>query len=201
MLLGVLSGAKPYKETMQAGLIKRISAVAIFMSMASGCSVSPTVDAASWTVDGVSYLLTGKAAMDHAVSAMARQDCRMIRMIKNEMVCVPRDEDVAGDRLVFKYEKSSWSGSPVDRIDSGDPLRVNPAIADIMQPLGTAVLIEGRSTAVAAVAADPVPIRAMIEAGGESEGWAAVISGLVKTKRTMPAGAPNRATRLWLPVE
>ena len=186
---------------MQAGLFKRFLAVAIFMCMVSGCSVSPAVDAASWTIDGVSYLLTGKATMDHAVSAMARQDCMIIRMIKNEMVCVPRDEDVAGDRLVFKYEKSSWTGSSVDRIDTGDPLRVNPAIADIMQPLGTAVLIEGRSTAVAAVAADPVPIGVMIKAGGKPESWAAVISGLVKDKPAMPAGAPDRATRFWLPVE
>jgi hypothetical protein len=186
---------------MQAGLFKRIFAAAMFLGMLSGCSVSPAIDAASWTVDGVSYLLTGKATVDHAVSAMARQDCMMIRMIKHEIVCVPRDEDVAGDRLVFKYERSSWSSSSMDRIDSGDPLRVNPAIADMMRPLGAAVLVEGRSTAVAAVAADPVPIRAMIEAGGESESWADVISGLVKNKPAMPASAPDRATRLWLPVQ
>lgn len=201
MLLSVLSGVQQYEKTMTAGTIKRIYAAAMFLGMLSGCSVSPMVDAASWTVDGVSYLLTGKATMDHAVSAMARQDCMMIRMIKHEIICVPRDEDVAGDRLVFAYEKSSWGGGSVDRIDGGDPLRVNPAIAEIMQPLGSAVMVEGRSTAVAAVAADPVPIRAMIEAGGESESWTAVISGLVKNKPAMPAGAPDRATRLWLPVE
>lgn len=173
----------------------------MFMGMLGGCSISPTIDAASWTVDGVTYLLTGKATMDHAVSAMARQDCKMIRMMKNEIVCLPRDEDVVGDRLVFTYEKSPWAGAFEDQVDSGDPLRVNPAIADIMQPLGAAVVVEGRSSAVAAVAADPVPIRAMIEAGGESESWTTVISGLVKNKPAMPAGTPDRATRLWLPVE
>ena len=186
---------------MQAGLYKRYFAAAMFLGGLSGCSVSPAVDAASWTVDGISYLLTGKAAVDHAVSAMARQDCAMIRMIRDEIICVPRDEDVVGDRLVFRYERSSWSAGSVDPKDTGDPLRVNPAIADLMQPLGGAVQIEGRSTAVAAVAADPVPIRAMIETNRQSEGWTARLSGLVKSKPTMPAAAPDRATRLWLPVE
>lgn len=182
-------------------MFKKIFAAAMFAGMLGGCSVSPMVDAASWTVDGVSYLLTGKAAMDHAVSAMARQDCRMIRMIKKEFVCLPRDEDVVGDRLVFTYERSSWDGTSDDGIDSGDPLRVNPAIAGIMEPLGAAVLVEGRSTAVAAAAADPVPMRAMIGAGGEPESWTTMISGLIKKKPAMPASAPDRATRLWLPVE
>lgn len=171
------------------------------LCMMSGCSVSPAVDAASWTVDGVSYLLTGKATVDHAVSAMAGQDCQMIRMMRNEMVCMPRDEDVAGDRLVFKFERSEWTGESADWRDAGDPLRVNPVIADIMQPLGAAVLVEARSTAVAAVAADPVPIRAMLKRGEEQGSWTLVISGLVKSKPAMPAGAPDQATRLWLPVD
>lgn len=186
---------------MQAGLFKRYFAAAMFVGMLSGCSVSPAVDAASWTVDGISYLLTGKATMDHAVSAMARQDCKMVRMIKHEMVCVPRDEDVAGDRLVFKYERSSWSGGSEVRNDNGDPLRVNPAIADLMQPLGSAVQVEARSTAVAAVAADPVPIHALIKGQKAPEGWTSMLSGLVKSKPTMPAAAPDLATRLWLPVD
>lgn len=180
--------------------MKRFSAAAMFLYMLSGCSISPAVDAASWTVDGVSYLLTGKATMDHAVSAMAGQDCKMIRMMKNEIVCVPRDEDVVGDQLVFKYEKS-WSVAPADQIDAGDPLRVNPAIADIMQPLGTAILVETRSTAVAAVAADPVPIGAMLRRGDEPDRWTSVISGLVKNKPVIQVGVPDQATRLWLEVE
>lgn len=188
------------KKTMYAVLFKRFSAAAMFLCMLSGCSISPALDAASWTVDGVSYLITGKAAMDHAVSAMAGQDCKMIRMIKKEMVCVPRDGDVAGDQLVFKFEKS-WTVAPADQIDAGDPLRVNPAIADILQPLGTAILVETRSTTVAAVAADPVPIRAMLKRGEEPDSWTSVISGFVKNKPVMPVGAPDEATRLWLEVE
>ena len=185
---------------MQTDLLKTFSIAAAFMIILSGCSISPTVDAASWTVDGFSYLLTGKGTMDHAVSAVAGQDCSMMRMIKNERVCVPRDEDVAGDRLVFKYEVRSWAGGSSGQIADGDPLSVNPAIADIVQPLGATVLVEARSTAVAAVAADAMPIHEMI-GGQEPDSWTSVFSGLIKGKAAMPMTSPDRATRLWLPVE
>ncbi len=170
------------------------------MCVLSGCSVSPTVDAASWTFDGFSILLTGKGTMDHAVSAAAGQDCVMMRMIKNQRVCVPLDEDVAGDRLVFKFENLSWTGSSKDQIANGDPLSVSPAIADIVQPLGATVLVEARSTAVAAVAADAIPIQAMM-GGQEPDSWTSVFSGLIKDKAAMPMTSPDRATRLWLAVE
>ncbi len=170
------------------------------MVVLSGCSISPTFDAASLTVGGVSYLLTGKGTMDHAVSAAAGQDCAMMRMIKNDRVCIPNDEDVVGDRLAFKFENSSWTGGSTDQIANGDPLSVNPAIADIVQPLGATVLVEGRSTALAAVAADAMPIHAMM-GGPQQDSRTSVFSGLIKDKPAMPMTSPDRATRLWLPVE
>ncbi|MDH3229884.1 MAG: hypothetical protein OEN55_08845 [Alphaproteobacteria bacterium] len=185
---------------MPTDLIKKFLIAAVFMGVLSGCSVSPAVDAASWTVDGISYLLTGKGTMDHAVSAAAGQDCAMMRVIKNQRICVPRDEDVAGDRLVFKFENPSAAGTAMDQVANGDPLRVDPAIADIVQPLGGTVLVQTRSTAIAAVAADAMPIRAMA-AGQETDGWTSVLSGLIKDKPAMPMTSPDRATRLWLPVE
>lgn len=185
---------------MQVELFKKISIVAAFLSILSGCSVSPSVDAASWTVGGISYLLTGKGTMDHAVSAMAGQDCAMLRAIKNEHVCVPVDEDVVGDRLVFKFEDPSSTGYSADQIVDGDPLSVSATISELMQPLGATVIIEARSTAVAAVAADTLPIGAMI-GRQEADGWTSVVSGLMKEKPAMPMTSPDRVTRLWLPVE
>jgi hypothetical protein len=170
------------------------------MCILGGCSVSPTVDAASWTVGGISYLLTGKSAVDHAVSAAAGQDCAMTRMVKNGRVCVPLDEDVAGDRLVFEFDGSSRTGGSTDQVADGDPLRVNPAIADIVEPLGELVMVEARSSAVAAVAADAMPIHAVT--GGQEEGsWIPGFSALSKGKAEMPMTSPDLATRLWLPVE
>ncbi len=184
---------------MRSDLIKRLSILAVLIGALGGCSVSPTVDAASLTVGSVSFLLTGKNTVDHAVSAMSGQDCAMMRLAKNETVCVPRDEDVVGDRLVFRFEKSAWSGGTADEI-VGDPLTVSPSIADVVQPLGATVLVESRATAVAAVAADPVPIRALMS-DHAPESWVSVFSGLVKDKPTMTTTEPDLATRLWLPVE
>ena len=170
------------------------------MVLLGGCSVSPTLDAASWTVGGVSYLLTGKGAVDHAVSAAAGQDCAMMRMIKNERVCVPLDEDVAGDRLTFRFEPASPAHQPVHAAVDGDPLRVNPAIAEIVAPLGDSVLVQTRSAAVAAVAADAMAIHAPAN-DKEPDSWADALSGLSKDKAAMPLMSPDYATRLWLPVE
>ncbi len=185
---------------MRIDLVKKLAIAAVLIGALGGCSVSPTVDAASLTVGSVSFLLTGKNTVDHAVSAMAGQDCAMIRMAKNESVCVPRDEDVVGDRLVFAFEKFSWSGGSADAIAGGDPLSVSPAIGDVVQPLGAAVLVESRASAIAAVAADPAPLGALMS-DREPETWTSVLSGLVKDKAKMPVNLPDRATRLWLPVE
>ena len=178
----------------------KFSIAALFVCFLGGCSVSPTVDAASWTVGGISYLLTGKSAVDHAVSVAAGQDCAMTRMVKNKRVCVPLDENVAGDRLVFEFNGSSRIGGSMDQLADGDPLRVNPAIADIVEPLGASVMVEARSSAVAAVAADTMPIHA-VTGGPEKGSWIAGFSALSKSKAAMPMTSPDLATRLWLPVE
>lgn len=180
--------------------LKKISFVALLLCILGGCSVSPAVDAVSWTFDGVSYFLTGKSMTDHAVSIAAGKDCAMVRVVKGQKVCVPRDEDVAGDRLVFQFDNSSWTVDPATSVADGDPLSVNPAVAEIVNPLGKSVQVEARSTAVAAVTADMIPLHAMmrVEAYEPSR---PVVSALIKEKAAMPMSLPDRATRLWLPVD
>lgn len=185
---------------MQVVHFKNFSIAAVFVFALSGCSVSPSVDAASWSVDAVSYLLTGKGAMDHAVSAATRRDCALMRMIKNERVCLPRDEDVAGDRLVFEFASPSPGGAGSDEVADGDPMRVDPAIAEIVEPLGGSVSTESPSMAVAAAAADATPVRTMSDER-EPGGWRSMLPGLMKDKPAISPMAPDRATRLWLPVE
>jgi len=179
---------------------KKISIAAALIFALSGCSVSPAVDAVSWSVDGISYFLTGKSMTDHAVSAAAGKDCAMVRVVKARKVCVPRDEDVAGDRLVFQFDNSSWTVDPATLVADGDPLSVNPAVAEIVEPLGNSVQVEARSTAVAAVSADTIPIHAMMRVEAY-EARKPVVSALIKDKAAMPMASPDRATRLWLPVD
>lgn len=176
----------------------RISTAAALLFILSGCAVSPTVDAVSWTVDGVSYFLTGKSMTDHAMSAAAGKDCAMTRVMKGEVACIPRDEDVAGDRLVFQFDTATWGETQMASVGAGDPLTISAAIAEIVEPLGDSVSVEQRSAALAAVAADTIPLNAFVAAGGRDK--AAVFSAQIKDKSKQLMAYPDRETRLWLPV-
>ncbi len=185
---------------MQIGSFKKIFIAAVLTFTLGGCSAMSSLDPVSLTFGGISYVLTGKGAMDHAVSVASGRDCAILRVAIGEKTCVPKDEDVAGDRLVFRYGDSSWSDSETALVADGDPLSVNPAIAGIVAPLGDTVQVETRSTAIAAVAADTMPIHLVVRTDPEWAGATAKRT-LVKDKPAMPVARPARATRLWLPVE
>jgi hypothetical protein len=176
----------------------RISIAAALLFVLSGCTITPAVDAVSWTVDGVSYILTGKSMTDHALSAAAGKDCAMTRIVKGETACVPNDEDVAGDRLVFQFDTVTWGETQMAAIGAGDPLSIHAAIADIAEPLGDSVSVEQRSAAFAAVAADTVPMAAFVAAAETDK--TAVFSAQIKDKSSRLVASPDRDTRLWLPV-
>lgn len=58
----------------------------------SGCALPPAVSVASLVADGVSYAATGKSTTDHAISAVARQDCALLRLAQGEELCDPEGE-------------------------------------------------------------------------------------------------------------
>ncbi len=47
----------------------------------AGCGLPPAIVIASYAIDGVSYIATGKSVTDHALSAATQQDCAMHRLI------------------------------------------------------------------------------------------------------------------------
>lgn len=169
---------------MKTFLSTRFFSAAAFVLILSGCSVTPAVDAVSLGVGGVSYIFTGKGVVDHTMSAASGKDCNWFRVTSGGTFCVPTDENVAGDRLVFEFEGSPWVETPVTAADGSDPVLVDSAVAGLVEPLGSAVRIKARSTAVAAVADEThlVAATSIPEDAGQ------------------PA-APDRATRLWLPVD
>lgn len=175
----------------------RFMIAAALMCILGGCSVSPAVDAVSFGVDGVSYFITGKSMTDHALSAASGQDCAMLRVARGQTACVPKDEDVAGDRLVFALGDSGWGDARTGTVEEGDPLAVDAAAANLVEPLGAAVRIESRSTAISAVQAD----RPLVVLPDRRRDAAAPSSALVKMKPVSQAASLSRATLLWLPVE
>ncbi len=61
----------------------------------AGCALPPAVTWASLATDGVSYIATGKSTTDHAISAIADEDCALLRALKEEAICYPDGEVVA----------------------------------------------------------------------------------------------------------
>ena len=61
-----------------------------------GCvaAIPPAVTIASYAVDGVSVLVSGKSVSDHAISEIADQDCVMFRLLEFELPCRDYKEDV-----------------------------------------------------------------------------------------------------------
>ncbi len=55
-------------------------------------------------VDVVSYVATGKSPTDHAISAVVREDCALLRVVKDEAICDPDGE------VLFELVASDPSG-------------------------------------------------------------------------------------------
>lgn len=51
------------------------------MLLLAGCGLPPVIVVASYALDGVSYVATGKSVTDHAISAVSGQDCALHRLL------------------------------------------------------------------------------------------------------------------------
>ena len=122
----------------------------------------------------------------------------MTRVVKGETACVPNDEDVAGDRLVFQFDTVTWGETEMAAVGAGDPLTIDAAISDITEPLGNSVSVERRSAAVAAIAADTIPLNAFADTREPEK--KAIFSAQIKDKSSQLVASPDRETRYWLPV-
>lgn len=72
--------------------------IAIAIS-AAGCVLPPALTIATYAIDGISLVVSGKSVSDHAISVLARKDCRMWRVLKGSPICQPETTVVAVARL------------------------------------------------------------------------------------------------------
>lgn len=70
----------------------RILFCCAFTLLLSGCALPVSIQIASFAATGFSYATTGKGISDHAVSAMAKQDCAIHRIALGEEVCSETDD-------------------------------------------------------------------------------------------------------------
>lgn len=66
-----------------AGVVLGVSA-----AIAGCAALPPIVQMGSLALSGMSYLVTGKGPSDHVISAVAEQDCALLRVVRGQPICI-----------------------------------------------------------------------------------------------------------------
>ncbi len=106
-----------------------------------GCGLPPAVTAASWALDGVSYLVSGKSVTDHAISEVASQDCALFRVVQERSIC---QDFVIDDGAAFV-----GAVSPSEAVFA---LVLTPADDPLVVPAEIASFVEGFEPGIVSVA-------------------------------------------------
>lgn len=80
----------------------RYAAIVALPLLLGGCAgfLPPAVQYASWALDAVSYVGTGKSVNDHALSMLTKEDCALLRFVQGESVC--REDDGIEERAPYQ---------------------------------------------------------------------------------------------------
>jgi hypothetical protein len=117
-----------------------------------GCGLPPAISAASWALDGISYLASGKSVTDHAISEVAQQDCALFRVVQGRDLCEANVDDTqtaegpqVADAAV-SVEETWQDSSDIALFD--DPLVVPVEVAGFVEGFGPGtVAVEDRQPA------------------------------------------------------
>ena len=95
---------------------RRIRSLAVTLAplVLAGCGMPMGVQIASLFADGLSFLTTEKTLGDHALSAVAGQDCAVWRGLNGENVCRDNGTETAATRTVEQATASFHSNVAVD---------------------------------------------------------------------------------------
>ncbi len=79
-----------------------------------GCAMPPVVMVASYAIDGVSFIVSGKSISDHAISAALKKDCSLIRVIAGRQICVDAKDGTSPPVVVAAIPGGdNWTGDAV----------------------------------------------------------------------------------------
>ena len=65
----------------------RLGAFLLIPVFLGGCALPLEYNLASYAIDGLSYLFSGKSVTDHALSGVARRDCALLRAMDGDEIC------------------------------------------------------------------------------------------------------------------
>lgn len=147
------------------------------VTLLGGCgAIPPALGLMSYAADGVSFLASGRTLSDHALSAVADQDCKLFRMAQNLEVCTDwgTEPKIATARpMRFASDRDdpeSWGddtgavqvalGPVPATVEAGEPMALPAHLADVAKALPGVAKAETApvlATALIAPAAPPAP--------------------------------------------
>ncbi|KLN60182.1 hypothetical protein WH96_13430 [Kiloniella spongiae] len=90
-------------------IMRKIFVASTLALTLSGCALPPAIGVASLAVDVASYFFSGKTLTDHGISAVAQQDCALIRLMEG---------DLCDEYVGFEVADATLAPlSPVDEIE------------------------------------------------------------------------------------
>ena len=136
----------------------------------NACALPAAFTIASLAADGISYATSGKSVSDHALSAVANEDCAMWRALQDRPIC--------GDREVPEVMVAAAPG-PGESEVSAVVLTATPAADGSMAPEIDVSKVPAAVFAVAPAAGGPmVPEPATTEPHDEFEATAAAFAAV-----------------------
>jgi hypothetical protein len=100
-----------------------LTALALAVAL-SGCAGPVALQVVSFAADGAAYASTGKGTTDHALSAMAGEDCRLANVLRGRSVCVPRKPKVnlgTDDTIALAFAPSDVTAPAAGPVPSSAP--------------------------------------------------------------------------------
>lgn len=118
------------------------------------CGLPPALSVASWALDGVSYIVTGKSVTDHAISEVAQQDCALLRVVQGRELCDAYAGDTGNPQIMVAAAPSGDNWQSGDAIETReDPLVVPVEVAAFVQGFGPGTIEVNEINATAGFAA------------------------------------------------
>lgn len=74
----------------------RLGVLLLLPTLLGGCALPLEYNLASYALDGLSYLFSGKSATDHAISTVTERDCALLRAFDGDEICHDAAPDIDG---------------------------------------------------------------------------------------------------------
>lgn len=117
-----------------------------------GCGLPPAISVASWALDGVSYVVSGKSVTDHALSEVANQDCALLRIVQDRAICEDFELDDS-DGPILSASTAVVSEPVESAMAPSDPDFIAPDIVEFAHAFGPAAPYAGGIEAAAIIPA------------------------------------------------